>query len=232
MGNRKTPKKVLDWFRSLTSGIIGCPDGTRVCANAVFDAKKYWEQRYRCGGTSGSGSEGILAEYKAGVVNRFLREEQIHSVLEFGCGDGNQLSLMEYKEYTGTDIAASALELCRRKFQGKPNWRFLLYDPTRGVSPALPEVDLVVCLDVLYHIIEEQAFLTTLRDIFRCAKRYVILYTNIGSAENTPPHIKWRDTQACLAQFPSFRVLEVLEQPYPALSGANFILLARRDTGV
>ncbi len=67
----------------------------------AFDARAYWENRYRRGGTSGAGSEGALADYKARFVNDFVAEHRIDSVIEFGCGDGRQLEGMRYPRYLG-----------------------------------------------------------------------------------------------------------------------------------
>ena len=53
---------------------------------------EWWERRYSSGGTSGEGSYGRLAEFKAEIVNKFVKENGIDSVVEFGCGDGKQLS--------------------------------------------------------------------------------------------------------------------------------------------
>lgn len=52
----------------------------------------YWEKRYERGGTSGPGSCGRLAQFKAEVVNRFVAEHDVQSVVEFGCGDGGVVS--------------------------------------------------------------------------------------------------------------------------------------------
>lgn len=43
------------------------------------------------GGTSGAGSYGVLAEFKAEVINSLLLEHSILTAIEFGCGDGSQL---------------------------------------------------------------------------------------------------------------------------------------------
>ena len=77
----------------------------------------YWESRYRDGGTSGSGSFGRLAEFKANVINSFVQNNNIGSVIEFGCGDGNQLSLASYPSYIGLDTSHKAIELCKKRFK-------------------------------------------------------------------------------------------------------------------
>lgn len=51
---------------------------------------QYWERNYACGGTSGPGSYGTLAEGKAASLNAFVHEHAVGSVIEFGCGDGHQ----------------------------------------------------------------------------------------------------------------------------------------------
>ena len=53
---------------------------------------EFWESRYQRGETSGGGSYGRLAQFKAQTLNRFVEENEIASVIEFGCGDGHQLS--------------------------------------------------------------------------------------------------------------------------------------------
>lgn len=72
----------------------------------------YWEERYAGGGTSGSGSYGHLAAFKAEVLNRIVADRGAASVLELGCGDGSQLALASYPTYVGLDVAPTAVRLC------------------------------------------------------------------------------------------------------------------------
>lgn len=65
---------------------------------SIATSTDYWESRYATGGTSGPGSSGKLAEFKAEVLNSFVRRDNVLSVIEFGCGDGNQLSLASYPD--------------------------------------------------------------------------------------------------------------------------------------
>ena len=44
---------------------------------------------------------GELAKFKARVMNDFVRENGIRSVIELGCGDGMQLALADYPRYLG-----------------------------------------------------------------------------------------------------------------------------------
>ena len=65
----------------------------------------YWENRYERGLTSGAGSYGRLAHFKAEVLNEYVNQNKILSVVEFGCGDGAQLSLAKYANYIGLDLS-------------------------------------------------------------------------------------------------------------------------------
>jgi SAM-dependent methyltransferase len=85
----------------------------------------YWEQRYRIGGTSGSGSSGHLAAFKAEVLNEFIRAEKITTVLEFGCGDGQQLALADYPSYFGLDVSKTSVQLCSERFRGNASKAFV-----------------------------------------------------------------------------------------------------------
>ena len=61
-------------------------------------SESYWDQRYLSGGTSGAGSYGKFAEFKAEILNDFVRENGVMSIVEYGCGDGNQLKMATYPQ--------------------------------------------------------------------------------------------------------------------------------------
>jgi hypothetical protein len=87
--------------------------------NDFQNSKQYWQKRYASGGNSGGGSYGQLAKYKAKFIEGILTSYNIESVIEFGCGDGNQISLVEYPRYLGLDISKSAISRCRKNFHNK-----------------------------------------------------------------------------------------------------------------
>ena len=57
----------------------------------MFNSSKYWEDRYKNGGNSGAGSYNTLAKFKASVINHFIENNKIQSLIDYGVGDGNQL---------------------------------------------------------------------------------------------------------------------------------------------
>lgn len=134
----------------------------------------YWERRYARGGDSGPGSYGALAAFKADVINGLVREHGLRSVVEFGCGDGNQLGLAEYPDYTGWDVSATAVAACRARFAGDATKRFELLEA--GSAPA--RADLALSLDVIYHLVDDAVFERHMAQLFGAARSHVVIYSS------------------------------------------------------
>jgi hypothetical protein len=145
--------------------------------NAFKGSRDYWEKRYSVGGNSGRGSYGELAKYKADILNHFIQEKNISSVMEFGCGDGNQLTLASYPLYTGLDVSATAIQTCIQKFSADTTKSFYLYDSKAFQDHAQRfRSTLCLSLDVVYHLIEWEVYEAYLHDLFETAEKYVIIY--------------------------------------------------------
>lgn len=141
-----------------------------------FSSIDYWEGRYKSGGNSGSGSYNKLAEYKASFINDFLLQKSIQSAIEFGCGDGNQLSLIDYPSYIGLDVSTTSISICTQKFRNDNTKRFLLYDP---FSPGkIPRQELSLSLDVIYHLVEDKVYELYMKHLFQSATAFVIIYSS------------------------------------------------------
>lgn len=189
-----------------------------------FDYQQYWEERYRNKGTSGAGSYGILVKDKADFLNQFVEQNGIKSVIEFGCGDGNQLSLANYLQYLGFDVSISALEICTKKYGNDKGKSFLLYEPNYFSNKGFLKADLVICIDVLYHITDEKDFYKTLHDIFSCSRNFVVLYTSLHQ-ETSAQHVLHREILPILQSINDFRIVEIINQEHRELSSAQFIIL-------
>jgi 2-polyprenyl-3-methyl-5-hydroxy-6-metoxy-1,4-benzoquinol methylase len=194
-----------------------------------FDYIEYWDKNYKAGGTSGSGSYGILADFKAEVVNNLITKNQIQTVIEFGCGDGNQLSLMQYAKYLGLDVASSSIRLCTEKFKDDETKSFMLYTPSAFTNRGFMQADMVICLDVLYHITDDADFMATLSDLFKASTNLVVLYTKLttGNELQVIPTIKDRDIFGCLSKYSDFYVEAIIPQQYKNMSSADFIILRK-----
>ena len=77
------------------------------------------------GGQFRPGSYNRLEEFKAEILNEFVRKHSINTVIEFGSGDGSQLKLAEYPSYIGVDVSRTAIEQTRSLFSGDPTKTFV-----------------------------------------------------------------------------------------------------------
>ncbi len=180
-------------------------------------SRKYWDHRYRAGGTSGAGSYGNLAAFKAEVLNGLVREYDLESVIEFGCGDGAQLALADYLRYLGLDVSPSVLDRCRARFRGDPTKSFALYtsDFPRDVLPSA-RADLALSIDVLYHLVEEDVFARHLVDLFASADRMVAIFSSDFDREESVPHVRHRVFSAWVsANIRDWRLLRRIPNRYP-----------------
>lgn len=133
----------------------------------------YWEERYKAGGHSGAGSYHQLAEFKAQILNDFVKSNHINSVIEYGSGDGNQLKLADYPAYIGFDVSPSAIERCKTLFNGDPTRSFKLMSDYAG-----ERAELTLSLDVIYHLVEDAVYDAYMQLLFDSAERFVIIYAS------------------------------------------------------
>ena len=181
-------------------------------AVAAFSSAAYWEQRYRQGGHSGAGSYGRLAAFKADFLNAFIRDNAIASAIEFGCGDGNQLTLLEVADYAGIDVAAAAVQRCRDHFGHQPGRQFRHGDDLSGLDAAA----LALSLDVIYHLVEDAVFAGYLENLFAHAHRFVVIYASDIESEWPSPHVRHRRFTAHVAHhFPDWLLAAVVPNLYP-----------------
>ncbi|MGA6100258.1 methyltransferase domain-containing protein [Stutzerimonas marianensis] len=195
-----------------------------VCADRghkrYFDVAAYWEKRYTRGGTSGAGSYNRLAGFKAQFLNDFVKRKGVGSVIEFGCGDGNQLSLISYPRYLGLDISSAAVERCIHRFSDDESKEFRLYDPEVFDRNSY-RADLAVSLDVIYHLSNDQVYAAYLRDLFGVAEKFVIIYSNstesYGSGTNNlAGYVRFRDFLTDVArEFRDWVLVEAEPNKYP-----------------
>jgi len=156
----------------------------------------FWENVYREGGTSGPGSYGQLAEFKAEILNEFVRTRNIRTVIEFGCGDGAQLQRAKYPEYVGVDVATVSIGRCSALFAHDSSKRFYVAD-------ALPKdpgmFDLALSLDVIYHLVEDHVFDVYMHRLFSVARRYVVIYASNYDALTQALHVRHRNFTTWIA---------------------------------
>lgn len=177
------------------------------------NSSTYWKNRYIKGGNSGSGSYGHLAEFKASVINYFLRNNSIDSVIEFGCGDGNQLTYLEYRNYIGFDISEEAIQICKNAFEYDKSKKFKHLSSFNN-----EKADLTLSLDVIFHLIEERVYKDYMGKLFNSSNKFVIIYSsNTHFNENRQSfHVKHRKfTDYVNLNFKDFALRQKIDNKYP-----------------
>ena len=178
-------------------------------------SKSYWEKRYSLGGNSGRGSYGKSAEFKSKFLNKFVRENHINLVTEYGCGDGNQLAYAEYPKYIGLDISRQAVKLSSDLFSEDPTKIFCVYDPNDfETNQRNFAADLVLSLDVIYHLVEDEVYRKYLTNVFNSAKRFVAIFSSNKEVAGVlhSRHIRHRNfTRDIEEWFPAWQLKETIK---------------------
>ena len=194
---------------------------------------EYWENRYALGGNSGSGSYGKLQAFKAYVINSFIQENNVKTIIEFGCGDGNQLSSFNFSTYIGLDISKTAVQICQKKFKGDTNKIFQIYDFEHFDDNIFSgKLDVSLSLDVIYHIIDDRAFEIYMRHLFSIPNRYVVIYsTNFNS--DLMGHIRHRlFTKWVEDKLPDWQLINRIKNLYPQETKADFFIYKRKSDDI
>ena len=178
----------------------------------------YWNKRYEGGGTSGAGSYGRLASFKAAYLNNFVQEHDVRSVIEFGCGDGAQLGLAAYPKYIGLDVSPTAIKLCVSRFASDTTKSFFLYDGQCFADHhQIFSADLSLSLDVVYHLTEDDVYSRYMRDLFKAGSRFVIIYSSNHDQVISNTHVRHRHFTADIARwFSDFTLVKHTPQKYPS----------------
>lgn len=151
--------------------------------------KNYWENRYKNGGNSGLGSHDPEAiKFKANYVNNLINEYKVKTVIEFGCGDGNQLGLINgYEKYFGTDISETIVNKCSDIYKNDET-KIFEYNLSNLIDR---RYDLSISLDVVYHLVENKVFEEYISNLFGVSDLVTIYSTNHDIPTNTE-HVKHR----------------------------------------
>ena len=202
-------------------------------ANTVtLDSALFWDSHYARGGNSGTGSYGRLAQFKADVVNRLIVRHSVQSVVELGCGDGHQVSMIRYPQYLGLDTSPTAIEMCRDRFAGDATKEFRAY---RSGDAIRDRAELALSLDVVYHLLEDSVYEQYMLDLFSVATRYVAIYSSDNEAFSEWPEVRHRRFTKWIANYePGWKLVRHIPNRYPYVYGdvdsswADFYIFGRR----
>jgi len=190
-----------------------------------FSSKKYWKDRYNRGKTSGKGSYGDRAIFKTDVLNEFIKKNNIKSIIDLGCGDGNIASMLNIEKYVGLDISKTAMDTFKER---NPDKEVLYYSRNNIKNLKKTTNDLVMSIDVLFHLIEKSVFKQYLQDLFALPSKYVIIYSSNQEVENTEEHVKHiKFLPIVRNNFKNFELKEIIENKCGGRS--NFYIFEKKN---
>ena len=227
---------------------LGGPQFDKKYANTA----DYWDERYVRGDArhgysadSGAGSRGKLARWKAKVVNAFVKRNKVHKVVDFGCGDGNQLSLSKYKLYTGLDVSKIAVQRLAQQYAHDWRKRFVWYDGTRssltsGTDGSLLRSDMTMSMEVIFHLTDADIFQHYMELLFDVSKRFVVILSNSppvnencvsGVCFTDTSHVRWWSVTSWVDQYRSdeWELVGTLRHKYVNEAWSDFYFYARKD---
>jgi SAM-dependent methyltransferase len=142
-----------------------------------------------------------------------MEEFEIEDVIEFGCGDGNQLTLANYPKYLGLDVSETAIEICRNKFQNDSRKSFSLMDGHKN-----EHADAALSLDVIFHLVEDPVFDQYMLDLFSAGRKLIVIYASNTNEQDTPklPHVRHRELARWVeTNQPRWSLKRVIENTIP-----------------
>lgn len=180
---------------------------------------EYWDKRYRGGTNSGEGSRGSYRKWKWKSIKRYVNVKD-KNVLDVGCGDLAFLKGRKFGSYLGFDISPYMIAKNRGL---RPGLEFAVKDVT-VLDKDLPQFDVVLCMDLLFHIMDESGFVRLLENLNRWAGEWLFV---INWSENPlAPNITdgefqyYRNLTQYLDKLPALRLLNVVKKrgdPYNSL---------------
>jgi len=149
-----------------------------------FKSKTYWEDRYKRGGNSGTGSYGENKVFKTKIINQIIDEYNIESMYDLGCGDGSQLEGIntDKLEYVGFDISDTVISKCKDKY---PHLTFDNMDNINNYG----RVQLTMSNDVIYHLIEDEVYDEYMDNLISKTTQYILIYSTNFDDDRKPTHV-------------------------------------------
>jgi SAM-dependent methyltransferase len=152
---------------------------------------------------SGLGSVYEFAEPYIPCLLDVIKDNNIKTVLDFGCGDWQFSKFIKWNQlvdkYIGVDVAKYIIENNIKEYSSE-NVEFQYID----TDFIIPEVDLIVCKDVLMHLPNVEV--AKLIKKFRKKSKYILITNDVGYGENN-----YIDTDINIGQW---RKLDLLKKPW------------------
>jgi hypothetical protein len=160
----------------------------------------YWTSNSRIDSKSGAGSSLGATENLRHELPKFLKEYNIHTMLDIPCGDFFWLSKVKLPltEYIGADIVNEMIQDNIRSY-GSPNRRFIQLDL---LQDSLPMCDFVMIRDCLVHLTNVQIMIA-LNNILSSGSTYLAATYFDDCVDNIKSHEtdRWRQINLTKSPF-------------------------------
>ena len=129
---------------------------------------RYWEQRYKKS-PAGIATVGHARDWRWKIIARYTGG--LDDVIDFGCGDLGFWSGRDCLNYLGIDISERVVETNR---EARPGWKFIVSDSS---TPLRLRARVVLCIELLCHLMEEEDFVATLDNLAACCGEWLLIST-------------------------------------------------------
>ena len=148
-----------------------------------MESKQYWNNRYLRGGNSGGGSYGEQLDKKMEYISKL---SGVFSISEIGCGDFNfgkrVTQMFPEATYTGSDVS-DVIVRRNTALYGRHGFTFNTED--------VPTADLVLCVDVLFHVLDDKECEELINKLEKLWTKYLIV-TAYERDEELNTHVRIR----------------------------------------
>jgi hypothetical protein len=130
-----------------------------------------WEDHYAKGGRSGDPEDYKLSRpWKHDILKKYYNMG-IDTIIDVGCGDLQFWNKMPPTKYIGIDISKTIVDKHNLMFDDKP---FICSNASNKLDI---HADVVICFDMLWHIIDDNEYIKILNNIKSYSNKYIFIYT-------------------------------------------------------
>lgn len=136
----------------------------------IFD----WDEHYKKGGQSGDPEDYKLSRRWKYQLLHLYYDLNKDTIIDVGCGDLQFWGDIEHPpdKYTGLDISNTIIQ--KHKIN-HPTRKFICTSATNRI-PDL-HADVVICFDMLWHILDDDDYVSILKNIKQYSDNYIYIYT-------------------------------------------------------
>ena len=148
------------------------PEHTKIFLQ--YFERQFWTNR---AGSSGPNSDLSRTYALREGIGRILRDYNIGSIVDAGCGDTNLFRdiKLEGIAYLGLDCVPAIIEMNKRVFSKQDN---MFFEVTDVITHPLPQADLIICRDVV-HYLPNSLIKLFLHQVAESKSRYLLITHNI-----------------------------------------------------